>query len=116
MRIEMHRFRSQRSGEIGCHWSRHGGSELYGRDAALSRKFSGVVAAIARRHDSRRREKAQRHVHLAAFQLQAGWFCDSHDLDLPGTHRPPAKENPRLTTEKILPSSASRFSVESLMK
>src|SRR5438552_18950691 len=46
MRIEMHRFRSQRSGEIGCHWSRHGGSELYGRDAALSRKLSGVVAAI----------------------------------------------------------------------
>src|SRR5438094_5041675 len=60
MRIEMHRFRSQRSGEIRCLWFRHGGSELYGRNAALRSPVgpavrpypSSVLAASAADHPS----------------------------------------------------------------
>src|SRR2546423_11280146 len=99
-------------GQRTAKWERRRCAQVLMRRAEAAR----LRAASARRRESRPRERDQQRVLFSGGQWQSGWLCDSHGLDLPGTHRPHAKENPRPTTGKILPSSTSRFSVESLTK
>src|SRR6266481_4529872 len=73
-------------------------------------------AASVRHRESRPREKYRRRGWLLVARLQSEWFFDQRDLDLPEMHLPHAKKIPQRETEKIPPSSSSRFFVRLLMK
>ena len=75
------------------------------RQVALVR----LQGASVRRRGCRPQGKRRQCVHALTARWRCGSLCGRRDADLPGMHRPRAKEIRALDTEKILPSPSSQF-------